>query len=136
MALCAAVSVCTPHWCALSLPGMPCVGPAFPAPFLFDCPFSVCTYVCRFRDFPDVWILSKLPGDVVRKLEAVIRRELKQLQVQHEEVVQSGTYHIDSVSLEKLQNGLIFMTCLSGYVRGSAAPFCAYKVEGVSVLHA
>ena len=112
----------------LSLPGMPCVGPAFPALFLFDHPFSVCMYVCRFRDFPDVWILSKLPGDVVRKLETVISRELKQLQVQHKEVVQSGTCHIDSVSLEKLRSGLIFMTCLSGYVRRSAATFRVCKV--------
>lgn len=97
---------------------MPCVGPAFPAPFLFDCPFSVCTHIRRFRDFPDVWILSKLPGDVVRKLEAVISREVKKLQVQHEEVVQSGTYRcMDTVSLEKLRSGLVFMTCLSGYAQ-------------------
>ena len=105
----------------LALPSLP--------PFSLTIPsLYVCMYVCRFRDFPDVWILSKLPGDVVRKLEAVISRELKQLQVQHKEVVQSGTCHIDSVSLEKLRSGLIFMTCLSGYVRRSAATFRVCKV--------
>lgn len=71
--------------------------------------------ISRFRDFPDVWILSKLPGDVLRKLEDVIAQVVRQtLQAQLEEVVQSGTCQIDPVSLEKLRSGLIFMTCLAG----------------------
>ena len=110
MALCGAVSVCgnaqlftCPSHC------LACPVLSYPPPFL---DFHL---ISRFRDFPDVWILSKLPGDVLRKLEGMIAHEVRQtLQVQHEEVVQSGTCQIDPVSLEKLRSGLIFMTCLAG----------------------
>ena len=92
-----------------SLPGLsPSITTCPPPSFPLNLP-------SRFRDFPDVWILSKLPGDVLRKLDDVISQEVKKtLLVQQEEAVKSGTCQIDPVSLEKLQSGLMFMTCLSG----------------------
>ena len=59
-------------------------------------------------------------------MEEVIGHEVKQtLQAQLEEVKRSGTHKVDSVSLEKLCSGLMFMTCLSGYVHARVC-VCMY----------
>ena len=61
-------------------------------------------------------------------MEEVIGHEVKQtLQAQLEEVKRSGTHKVDSVSLEKLRSGLMFMTCLSGYVHACVRMYvCMY----------
>ena len=105
-------SHCYVHVCSITVGKYWCV---------FDGLLCVNVFSCRFRDFSDIWLSSRLPSDLLKTLEGSFTAINTRMSGETSTVVKEKKHTLEQVTLDTLQIGLKTMACLSGWV---AIPAC------------